>query len=193
MMKKGLLIFALIILTFGSLPAKSFSLGFGLNSQNKIPMGDDSKEMNFEDFIFGGELRLRLFFLEGTFNTLYDANDENFVSMLTAGFDFSLFDIIHLGLGVGPAFAMNLNNASHFWESIDKNGSYQGEDSFSDAFLNGLIHYRAHVDFKLGKVSAGFNWSVPTKGLYLNADDLAEFLPNWEKVKLGFSFLFYLL
>jgi hypothetical protein len=193
MMKKGVLIVALIIFTFGSLQAKSFSLGVGLSGQNKIAMGDESKELSFEDFVFGGELRLRLFFLEGSYNTLYDANNENFASLVTAGFNFSLFDIIHLGLGVGPAFAMKINNESYFWASVDKNGSYQGEASFSDAFLNGIMHYRAHVDLKLGKVSAGFNWSVPSKGFYLNADDLAEFLPNWGKVKLGFSVLFYLL
>jgi hypothetical protein len=193
MMKKGVLIVVLIIFTFGSLQAKSFSLGVGLSGQNKIPMGEESKELSFEDFVFGGELRLRLFFLEGTYNTLYDVSNESFVSLVTGGFNFSLFDIIHLGLGVGPSFAMKLNNEAYFWASVDKNGSYQGQDSFSDAFLNGLIHYRAHVDLKLGKVSAGFNWSVPSKGFYLSADDLAEFLPNWEKVKLGFSVLFYLL
>ena len=59
---------------------------------------------------------------------------------------FSLFDIIHLGLGVGPAFAMKINNESYFWAPVIKM-ALSRRSFFFRAFLEIMII--VYVDLKI--------------------------------------------
>lgn len=169
-----------------AISAKLISFGFGVHA-----LSPENNEDMIEDWVFGGEVRLKVLFAEGTISALYES-DNRTTSLVTVGTSMNLFGLLHVGLGMGPAFSLEKTDGEFNWAYMDANQAYQGVFDCSTAINQGLIHYRAHGDIKIGRISFGMTYQVPTQGYTLNNNDVAKLGPNWDVGWVGTSLLFWL-
>jgi len=153
-----------------------------------------------ENYAFGADVRLKLLLAEidlvGMFGSATKLGvDYTTISVLTsAGISLDILNIARLGFGMGPRF--------NVW--IDKDGNTVIEDSsgtgvdsmdgFSEAFINSPVAYRATLDFNLGGMMLGLNYTVDTAYTFKNAEKVQDlFDAPLDSGKVGISFLISLI
>ncbi len=175
--------------------AQLFDISLGATAQfGQNPITEDGWDWasmgKIESWSFGGELRLKLTIIEvdviGLYNQYNLAGQTNHVisGMFTGGLAFDLFNFIRLGVGMGPNISWNITQGS-FIMGIHQIGDF---DDFGDGFMNAPMNYRATLDFMLGPVMLGVNYTVPSAFTFkkLEAKDLA---PQWDFGRFGASVL----
>jgi hypothetical protein len=103
-----------------------------------------------------------------------------------------LLGIARLGFGMGPRFRVLIDDAGEA-QIIAETGTVESMDDFGDAFVNSPVAYRATVDFNLGNIMLGLNYTLDTDYTFKNAaqvDDL--FNADIDDGKVGVSLLFSL-
>lgn len=189
---KLLLITIILIFVVNPIFSNSGTLAIGFIGQRSIPLNSESFNPTINDFQVGAQLRLKVLFVEAIASTLYDSVGEKFDFFSSVGIRTSLFNIIHFGLGFGPSFSVGLKEKSPYFYREGLNENYVETETFSDAFKKGLFYYLGHLDVKVKNGSAGFMWSIPSKGFSLDSSNSSLFLPNWAKIRLGVSLMYYL-
>lgn len=153
-----------------------------------------------ENYAFGADVRLKLLLAEvdlvGMFGSATRLGvDYTTISVLTSvGISLDILNVARVGFGMGPRF--------NVW--IDDNGNAVIEDStgtgvdsmdgFGEAFINSPVAYRATVDFNLGGMMLGLNYTVDTAYTFKNAERVQDlFDVPLDSGKVGVSFLFNLI
>jgi hypothetical protein len=154
---------------------------------------------DFENYTLGADLRVKLLIAEvdvvGTFGNYTDSslNEYTEISALTtAGVSMDLLGIARLGFGMGPRFRVLIDDAGEA-QIIAETGTVESMNDFGDAFVNSPVAYRATVDFNLGNIMLGLNYTLDTDYTFKNAaqvDDL--FNADIDDGKVGVSLLFSL-
>lgn len=190
-MKRVLVVVMILSFAISLVSAGLISFGFGAHALNTNPVVDDSVEVGtWEDWKVGGEVRLGVLFLEAGINGQFTGS-ERLEGLVTVGTSMSLFDILHLGLGAGPAFGLDNASGEIGWVKMGANGSEQHTNDLGEVFNGSLVHYRAHGDLKIGRISFGFTYQVPSNGYTLDNNDVLKIGPDWDEARIGTSLLFW--
>lgn len=192
-MKRVLVVIMILVFTVQAITAGLISFGFGAHALNTIPVVDDVVDMGTaEDWKFGAEMRLGVLFLDAGINGQFTSADR-FDGLVTFGTSLSIFDLLHLGVGAGPAFALAKTDAGEIgWIQIDEDGVSHNSNDFTQVFNEGLLHYRVHGDLKLGRFSLGVTYQVPSMGYTLQNEKVLGLRPDWDQALIGTSLLFWL-
>ena len=182
-MKKMVVIVMVLWFTTVTISAKFIS--FGLGAQMLFHTN------TIEELEFGGEVRLEILFAEGVVSLLYES-DNRLTSLVTVGTSINLFDLLHIGLGLGPALSIEKSGGDFCWGFMDTSKTYQKACDLNSGIRQGLVHYRMHGDIKLGRISLGMTYLVPSKGYTLHNSDVSRLGPDWEEARVGASVLFWL-
>ncbi len=152
------------------------------------------------NYAFGADVRLKLLLAEvdlvGMFGSkTVDSVDYTTISVLTsAGISLDILNIARLGFGMGPRFNVMID-ADGNTVIEDSNGTgVDSMDGFGEAFINSPVAYRATVDFNLGGMMLGLNYTVDTAYTFnewQNVQDLFD--APLDSGKVGVSFLFSLI
>lgn len=146
-------------------------------------LGEDLAELDYYEF--GADIRLKILLAEidvvGMFGS---SNNNTTISMLTsAGISLDILNFARLGLGMGPRFNV----------MIDSDGNISGFDDFGEAFINSPVAYRATLDFKIGKMMLGLNYTVDTTYTFKEPEKVENlFNAPLDSGKMGVSLLFSL-
>jgi hypothetical protein len=150
--------------------------------QTSIDNGDFGDELaKVENYAFGADVRLKLLLAEidlvgmfGTYNDSSTNKDYTTISVLTsAGISLDILDFARLGFGMGPRFNVFINSDDATTEIKDSNGALVDWGNFGEAFINSPVAYRATLDFKIGKMMLGVNYTVDSDYTF----------KEWEKVE----------
>jgi hypothetical protein len=209
-MKKKSMVLLLIVCVMlpTALSAAVVDLSLGATAQYNQTLGsirtdidnnDFDSMSDFENYTLGADLRVKLLIAEvdvvGTFGNYTDSslNEYTEISALTtAGVSMDLLGIARLGFGMGPRFRVLIDDAGEA-QIIAETGTVESMDDFGDAFVNSPVAYRATVDFNLGNIMLGLNYTLDTDYTFKNAaqvDDL--FNADIDDGKVGVSLLFSL-
>ncbi|MGD9926037.1 MAG: hypothetical protein AB7S66_00600 [Sphaerochaeta sp.] len=210
-MKKKSMVLLLIVCVMlpTALSAAVVDLSLGATAQYNQTLGsirtdidnnDFDSMSDFENYTLGADLRVKLLIAEvdvvGTFGNYTDevTLDEytEISALTTAGVSMDLLGIARLGFGMGPRFRVLIDDAGEA-QIIAETGTVESMDDFGDAFVNSPVAYRATVDFNLGNIMLGLNYTLDTDYTFKNAaqvDDL--FNADIDDGKVGVSLLFSL-
>jgi hypothetical protein len=210
-MKKKSMVLLLIVCVMlpTALSAAVVDLSLGATAQYNQTLGsirtdidnnDFDSMSDFENYTRGADLRVKLLIAEvdvvGTFGNYTDevTLDEytEISALTTAGVSMDLLGIARLGFGMGPRFRVLIDDAGEA-QIIAETGTVESMDDFGDAFVNSPVAYRATVDFNLGNIMLGLNYTLDTDYTFKNAaqvDDL--FNADIDDGKVGVSLLFSL-
>lgn len=210
-MKKKSMVLLLIVCVMlpTALSAAVVDLSLGATAQYNQTLGsirtdidnnDFDSMSDFENYTLGADLRVKLLIAEvdvvGTFGNYTDevTLDEytEISALTTAGVSMDLLGIARLGFGMGPRFRVLIDDAGKA-QIIAETGTVEPMDDFGDAFVNSPVAYRATVDFNLGNIMLGLNYTLDTDYTFKNAaqvDDL--FNADIDDGKVGVSLLFSL-
>ena len=155
---------------------------------------------DIENYAFGADVRLKLLLAEvdlvGMFGKeTIGATDYTTISVLTsAGISLDVLGLARVGFGMGPRFNVFIDSDGN---AVIKDSSGVGVESmenFGEAFINSPVAYRATVDFKLGSMMLGLNYTVDTTYTFKNAEKVQDlFDADLDSGKVGVSFLFSLI
>jgi hypothetical protein len=210
-MKKKSMVLLLIVCVMlpTALSAAVVDLSLGATAQYNQTLGsirtdidnnDFDSMSDFENYTLGADLRVKLLIAEvdvvGTFGNYTDevTLDEytEISALTTAGVSMDLLGIARLGFGMGPRFRVLIDDAGEA-QIIAETGTVESMNDFGDAFVNSPVAYRATVDFNLGNIMLGLNYTLDTDYTFKNAaqvDDL--FNADIDDGKVGVSLLFSL-
>lgn len=191
-MKKILMMAAILFLSVSMLSASLISFGFGANMKDPVPFNEETGLSPIDNWMFGGEIRLGVLFAEASASALYDATNDRISGLLTFGTSLSLFDLVHLGVGAGPAVGIDMAGGAVDWAYMNSTGTYVGSEDLGSALDAGLVHYRIHGDVKIGRISAGLTYLVPSDGYTVTDNDPLALIPDWDAATVGASLLFWL-
>lgn len=187
---------AVVDLSLGATAQYNQTLG---SIRTDIDNNDFDSMSDFENYTLGADLRVKLLIAEvdvvGTFGNYTDSslNEYTEISALTtAGVSMDLLGIARLGFGMGPRFRVLIDDAGEA-QIIAETGTVESMNDFGDAFVNSPVAYRATVDFNLGNIMLGLNYTLDTDYTFKNAaqvDDL--FNADIDDGKVGVSLLFSL-
>lgn len=190
-MKRMLVVIMILSFSISVISAGLISFGFGAHALDTRPFPNESDELgSIEDWNFGAEMRLGVLFLEAAVLGRF-TGEERMDGLVTVGTSLSLFDLLHLGVGAGPAFGLAHDGSRIGWLKM----APEGEESINDigaVLYGGLINYRVHGDIKFGHISVGATYQVPSKGYSLENDAVLDLVPDWDRGNLGASVLFWL-
>lgn len=211
-MKKSLCIVVLLCIMIASVSAGPVSFGIGNYARAYMPLseGIDIERYNSpNNWSFGTEARLRLFFVEltanGTFAGLIrrDVADGPITSvthngwfdgMMTLGVNARLFGFLDIGTGFGPMYGflfepdeinILLRLPNGYWHA---NSNY----TFADIFTDSLCAYRAHLDIRLGKLTFGVALEMPTVGFTFGSPDVEALDIDLDRSRVGLTAMYWL-
>ncbi len=201
-MKKTILALLIVLLLVPTgLFAGIFNLSLGATAQYKEPFPIDGEEpipfegmAELKNWAFGGDIRMRLFFVELDIAALYTKLDEGeghlISGLVTAGVSFDLLGFLRVGLGMGPRIGLGISDDGEF-SAWGPGGESLGSDTnFGDAFMNAPMTYRLTTDFKLGSILVGLNYTVDSNGFTFEELDVAKLAPDFKKGAIGVSLLY---
>ncbi|MBJ2356174.1 hypothetical protein [Sphaerochaeta sp. S2] len=186
---------AVVDLSLGATAQYNQTLGQIKDADSFDGMGD------FKKYTLGADLRVKLLIAEvdvvGTFGNYTDevTLDEytEISALTTAGISMDLLGFMRLGFGMGPRFRVLIDDAGKA-NIIAADGS--GVDSwqnFGDAFVQSPVAVRATVDFNLGNIMLGLNYTLDTEYTFKNAAEVNKlFSGDLDNGKVGVSLLFSL-
>ncbi len=199
-MKKSILALLIVLLLVPTgLFAGIFNLSLGVTAQYKEPFPLDGEEpiafegmAELENWAFGGDIRMRLFFVELDIAALYTKLDDGHLisGLVTAGASFDLLGFLRVGLGMGPRIGLAIGDDGEFSAWGPEGVPLDGDTDFGDAFMNALMTYRLTTDFKLGSILVGLNYTVDSKGFTFENLDVASLAPNFKQGAIGVSLLY---
>ncbi len=191
-----------------ALSAAVVDLSLGATAQYNQTLGDIKQEIeadswegmgDFKNYTLGADLRVKLLIAEvdvvGTFGTYTDSSSNEYTeisALTTAGVSMDLLGIARLGFGMGPRFRVLIDDAGKA-QIIAETGSVESMDDFGEAFINSPVAYRATVDFNLGNLMLGLNYTLDTEYTFKNAAEVNKlFSGDIDNGKVGVSLLFSL-
>jgi hypothetical protein len=152
------------------------------------------------NYAFGADVRLKLLLAEvdlvGMFGKETVGSDEyTTISVLTsAGISLDILNIARLGFGMGPRFNVMIDSDGNAVIKDSSGAGVDSMDSFGEAFINSPVAYRATVDFNIGNMMLGLNYTVDTSYTFKNAAQVQDlFDAPLDSGKVGVSFLFSLI
>ncbi|WP_320121586.1 hypothetical protein [uncultured Sphaerochaeta sp.] len=209
-MKKKSMVLLLIVCVMlpTALSAAVVDLSLGATAQYNQTLGDIKQEIeadswegmgDFKNYTLGADLRVKLLIAEvdvvGTFGTYTDSSSNEYTeisALTTAGVSMDLLGIARLGFGMGPRFRVLIDDAGKA-QIIAETGSVESMDDFGEAFINSPVAYRATVDFNLGNLMLGLNYTLDTEYTFKNAAEVNKlFSGDIDNGKVGVSLLFSL-
>ncbi|AEV29014.1 hypothetical protein SpiGrapes_1197 [Sphaerochaeta pleomorpha str. Grapes] len=162
MKKRALVILAICLIVPFSLSARSFydvSLGFGGAYSPSDDSGYFSQMSNGENWKFGGELLVRMSFLQAqVFVFPSQCSDEGQGALLIgmAGINTPLVgDLLHLELGFGASIMYVLSgedNRTSYYELADKSPASTSSTGVFEATMQSPVYLMAGVATELGSV-----------------------------------------
>ncbi|MDT4761900.1 hypothetical protein [Sphaerochaeta sp. PS] len=210
-MKKRLIVLLIVVCVLlpATLSAAMVDLSIGATAlynqtftqmQTAFDAEDYTGFSTFENYAFGADVRMKILLAEvdlvGMFGQeTIGGTDYTTISVLTAGgISLDILNFARLGFAMGPRFNVYIDSATGEAQVKDSNNVLVDWNNFGDAFLKSPVAYRATVDFDLGGLMLGLNYTVDTLYTFENWDkvqDLFDADPNGGKV--GISLLFSLL
>jgi hypothetical protein len=205
--KSMVLLLIVCVMLPTALSAAVVDLSLGATAQYNQTLGDIKQEIDadswdgmgdFKNYTLGADLRVKLLIAEvdvvGTFGSYTDAASIEYTeisTLTTAGISMDLLGIARLGFGMGPRWIVRMNNDTGDFTIFDETGAPQTIDSLGETFINSPVAYRATVDFNLGNIMLGLNYTLDTEYTFNNAAEVDDlFSANIDEGKVGVSLLF---
>lgn len=211
-MKKRFLISLIVVCVLlpATLSASMFNLSIGATARYDKSFADIQASIDDEtygdelakiaNYAFGADVRMKILLAEidlvGMFGTkTVGTSDYTTISVLTsAGISLDILNIARLGFGMGPRFNVLIDGNGNAVLEDSTGNDVDSLDGFGEAFIKSPVAYRATLDFNIGNMMLGLNYTVDTNYTF----------ENWEKVgdlfdapldggKVGISFLFTLI
>jgi len=211
-MKKKLMISLLVVCVLlpAALSAAVLDLSLGVTAQYKdnfdtIKTAIDNDNFDgladFENYALGADVRFKLLIAEvdlvGKFSqSNVSGVDYTKIELLTtAGVSMDLLGFARLGFGMGPNWIIEMNNDTGDFVMFAKSAPTVPVplDNFGETFINSPVAYRATLDFNLGKLMLGLNYTLETEYTFKNAQEVDKlFNANMGNGTMGVSLLFSL-
>ena len=209
-MKKRFLVSLIVVCVLlpATLSAAMLDLSIGATARYdksfaQIQTSIDNEEygdelMDIENYAFGADVRLKILLAEIDLVGMYGketrgGTDYYTISVLTSGgVSLDILSFARIGFGMGPRFNVYIDSEGDSF-ILDHTNTIVTMDNFGDAFINSPVAYRATLDFNIGSLMLGLNYTVDTSYTF----------KEWEKVqnlfdapldqgKVGVSLLFSL-
>lgn len=208
-MKKKLMISLLVVCVLlpAALSAAVLDLSLGVTAQYKDSLGTIKTAIDndnfdgladFENYALGADVRFKLLIAEvdlvGKFSQeTIGAVDYTKIEVLsTAGVSMDLLGFARIGFGMGPNWIVRMDEDGKF-TIFDANDAPQTLDSLGETFINSPVAYRATLDFNLGKLMLGLNYTLETDYTFKKAGEVDKlFNANMDDGTVGVSLLFSL-
>jgi hypothetical protein len=207
-MKRKFLVTLLVVCVLlpAALSAAIVDLSLGATAQYKPTLGtikasadadDFSGFSKFENYALGADVRLKLLIAEVDLVGMFSQTTDDYTKielLTTAGISLDLLGFARLGFGLGPNWIIEMNNDTGDFIMRDKEtNNITTLDNFGDTFINSPVAYRATVDFNLGGLMLGLNYTLETQYTFKNAQEVNKlFEANMDDGKFGVSLLFSL-
>ncbi len=210
-MKKKFLLSLLIVCVLlpAALSAAIVDLSLGVTAQYKEDLGTIQTEIegeswdglgNIDNYAFGADLRMKFLIAEvdlvGKFSQepISSVDYTKIETLTTAGVSMDLLGIARLGFGLGPNWIVRMNNETGEFAIYDENDVFQNDiESLGETFINSPVAYRATLDFNLGSLMLGLNYTLETGYTFKNYQNVNElFESNLDEGTVGVSLLFSL-
>ncbi|HKM05829.1 MAG TPA: hypothetical protein VJ869_02465 [Sphaerochaeta sp.] len=207
-MKKRFIVSLIVVcvLVPATLSASMFGLSIGATAQYKQDFAAMQNSIDNETFAedfgdinnyeFGADVRLKILLAEIDLVGMFGSAPGGYttISVLTsAGISLDILNIARVGFGMGPRFNVLIDDDGNATVK-DENNADVTVDNFGDVFINSPVAYRATVDFKLGSMMLGLNYTVDTAYKFKDWQDVQNlFDAPLDSGKVGVSFLFNLI
>lgn len=152
-----------------------------------------------ENYAFGADVRLKILLAEidlvGMFGKeTVNSIDYTSISVLTsAGISLDILNVARVGFGMGPRFNVLIDDDGNT-KILSSGGAPVDWGNFGEAFIKSPVAYRATVDFKIGKMMLGLNYTVDTAYTFENWNQVQDlFDAPLDGGKVGISLLFSLI
>ena len=208
-MKKKLLISLLVVCVLlpAALSAAVLDLSLGVTAQYQEDLGTIKTAIDndnfdgladFENYALGADVRFKLLIAEVDLVGKFSQETKNSVDytkievLTTAGVSMDLLGFARLGFGMGPNWIVRMDDDGKF-TIFDANDAPQTLDSLGETFINSPVAYRATLDFNLGSLMLGLNYTLATDYTFKNAGEVDKlFNANMDDGTVGVSLLFSL-
>ena len=189
---------ALLDLSIGATAQYGRSLGqIKSDAENEVIMDEFA---DFENYTIGADVRFKILLAEvdviGTFGTYYDDSSNKYTeisALTTAGISLDLLGFARLGFGLGPRFRVLIDEDGKAQVLASDSSSIDSWDNFGDAFIKSPVAYRATLDFNLGKLMLGVNYTLDTNYTFEKPGEVDKlFTGEFDDGKFGVSLLFSL-
>ena len=153
---------------------------------------------DFSNYNFGADVRVKFLIAEvdvvGMFgkDTIDTVEYTTISALTTVGVSLDVLGLARLGFGMGPRYSVLIDKDGNT-KVLDNTGVAVTTENFLDTFIKSPVSYRATVDFTLGNVLLGLNYTVDSQYTfekYAEVDKL--FNAPFGNGKLGVSVLFSL-
>ena len=156
--------------------------------------GDEA--LKLENYAFGADVRLKIALAEIDLVGMFGSAPGDYItiSVLTsAGISLDILNIARLGIGMGPRFNVLIDKNGNATVK-DENNVDVTVDNFGDVFIKSPVAYRATLDFNIGNMMLGLNYTVDTTYTFENWQEIQDlFDAPLGRGKVGLSFLFSLI
>jgi len=208
-MKKKFLVTLMVVCVLlpVALSAAVVDLSIGATAQYSDTFDQIKQSIDNDDFDgftdisnynFGADVRVKFLIAEvdvvGMFGTdTIDSVDYTTISALTtAGISMDLLGLARLGFGMGPRYSVLIDDDGNT-KVLDNNGAAVTTENFLDTFVQSPVSYRATLDFNLGSIMLGVNYTVDSEYTFKNYAEVDKlFSAPFGDGKLGLSVLFSL-
>ncbi len=207
-MKRKFLVTLLVVCVLlpAALSAAIVDLSLGATAQYKPTLGaiktsadadDFTGFSKFENYALGADVRLKLLIAEVDLVGMFSQTTDDYTKielLTTAGISLDLLGFARLGFGLGPNWIIEMNNdTGDFIMREKETNTITTLDNFGDTFINSPVAYRATVDFNLGGLMLGLNYTLETQYTFKNAQEVNKlFEAKMDDGKFGVSLLFSL-
>jgi hypothetical protein len=161
--------------------------------------GDFSGLTDISNYTFGADLRIKFLLAEvdvvGMYTPPEDSSSNHELSVLTTGgISLDFLGFARLGLGMGPRFRVLIDEDGNASVYASDSSTIESWDNFGDAFIKSPVAYRATLDFNLGSIMVGVNYTVDSTYTFENYSEINRlFDADTNSGKFGVSLLFSLL
>jgi len=205
-MKKTLIVsLALMMLLPAALFAASdwYDMSLGATVQwQPVPKYSDWESakkdlLKIDNWSFGVDFRNRVALFEVDLVGMYNYSKPldvptHTVSVLgTAGLVFDIYDVVRLGIGLGPSFDFIIQDGK--LRVLDTAGALVDAQNLGASFSHAPLTYRLTADFLLGSIMIGANYTLPSAWSFAEPTWKGLLPPEWGKGKLGVSILYTIL
>ncbi|MGH0052078.1 MAG: hypothetical protein ACQ5SW_01640 [Sphaerochaetaceae bacterium] len=208
--KSMVLLLIVCVMLPAALSAAVVDLSLGATAQYNQTLGAIKDEIeaeswdglsDYKNYTLGADLRVKLLIAEvdvvGTFGSYVDEDNSKeyteISTLTTAGVSMDLLGFARLGFGLGPRWIVRMDKDTGEFTIFDDSGNPQTLDSLGDTFLNSSVAYRATVDFNLGSLMLGLNYTLDTDYTFKNASEVNKlFDADLDNGRVGVSLLFSL-
>jgi len=211
-MKKRFLVLIIVVCVLlpATLSAAMVGLSIGATAQynqnfaemkTSMEDGDFGSDLiKFENYTIGADVRLKILIAEidmvGMFGkATVGTDDYTTISVLTTGgISLDIMNFARIGFGMGPRFNVLIDNDMDIFILDSSGTSVDSMDGLGEAFINSPVAYRATLDFKLGNMMLGLNYTVDSDYTFKNWQEIDKLFTNSpDQGTVGISFLLSLI